>query len=1154
MARTAYWMAVLFTLALLSCGTSVSAGREPLRIYVATDGADENPGTETEPFASVGRARDTIRTLREKSGLPAGGVTVWIREGVYQLSNTFQLNREDSGTAAAPVVYQAFGDESVWLSGGRSIDRAQLKPVIDPVVLKRVGAGARGKLVQLDMTAAGITDYLRELPDAFSYVAPSHGGQAAGSFAGEPLLMELFCNGSRLQLARWPNEGFALYEKAVSGVRDFTKRGHLPRVAGFQCQGDRPSRWNVDEGVWLRGYWGRAYRCSILKVGNIDAANRRIDLAAAPFYGTGPEGGRRFFAFNLLEELDAPGEWYLDRQQGTLYLWPPTALDNCSLTVSMLKDPLVSLRDVSHVTLRGLGLECGRGNAVTIHDGSHNRLIGCTIRNVGGNGVDVLGGTDHAIVGCDLHHLGGRGITLVGGDRQALTPGDHVALNNHIHHTSQTWRTHAGAITLRGVGCRAAHNLIHHEPHVAVWYWGNDHAIEYNEIHSVLTETTESGVLYSYNEWTFRGNVLRHNYIHHINDDIEGCLSEDVVLHLDGAVSGTTFTGNVCYRVGQVVKHNGGPDNTIENNLFIDAKQGVGSSAFGVDHWTYEPMKDGKVFRTRKSDGLRYDVMRVKNRENVPYDKPPYTKYPHLADLLKRDPIGAPWHCLVARNVFVGGRQFLNVRPELRREDWVRIEDNWDEGDPGFVDVAGADFRLKKDSPVWKLGFKPIPLDKIGLYEDETRASWPADAQPPPKDWMPRWMQLRDKEEQLFAGRLPVFKVKRAWGKITIDGDVNRQEWNPDVVGGAPVEAHEPAHLQWGTDGERVSHPSTAWVEVDDAHLYVAFENQVDPAKGVTGGQRWGADDAVEVALAVMENGKTGRTMILRGYSNGRFESSGDGGAPQRIVDRLARDTEYAANVIGPGKWTAELKIPFRALGVDPHESNPRLLFNLSARKPSNKLWAMWMKAPGAHTHDVKKGGLLWLVPFGDIAFSSYAPSLAVMDVDGQRDGVVMEPVAGCQHYSGSWVKPKGSYLTAQGSDLTTQTWKDLELAFIAEKDGVVTLHLKGRPYMSRAEQKLLPVWQFFDDVVVQGAALKNGGFEQLDANGSPAGWRRAVHPATDVVPYLIKGERSACTGRHCVKVWYRGGFSHELRVEKGKQVTVRARVRGEVRSESESP
>ena len=1118
----------------------------PLEFYVALDGADENLGTMAEPFATVKRARNAIRLLRATNGIPSGGATVWIREGVHYLNGTLKLGHEDSGTETSPVVYRAYGNETVRLSGGKGIDASLFKRVTDPVVLERIPAEARNKLTQLDMADAGIIDYLRELPDTFSYKTPSHGHKGE-SYRGTPLLLEVFCNGSRMQLARWPNEGFALYEKPVGGVRDFTKLGDRPKVASFLYQGNRPSRWRVEDGVWLQGYWGRAYQCSILKVSRIDAEKRQIDLAAAPHYGTGPEGGRRFFALNLLEELDTPGEWYLDRGKGTLYLWPPAALEEADVSISMLRGPLLAMRDASHVTIRNLTIECGRQDAVTIHGGDHNRLVGCEIRNVGGNAVDVLGGTEHGVIGCDIHHVGGRGVTLMGGDRQTLMPANHVALNNHIHHTSQMWRTHAGAITLRGVGCRAAHNLIHHEPHVAVWYWGNDHLIEYNEIYWVLTETTESGVFYSYNEWTFRGNILRHNYIHHINDAIEGCLSDDVVLHLDGAVSGTTFTGNVCYRVGEVVKHNGGPENTITGNILVDAKRGMSTTAVGLDAWTYEPIKDGKVFRTRKSDGLRYDVMRVRNRERVPYDQPPYSKYPHVGDLLRRDPIGAPWHCLVARNVFAGGRQFLNVRRALRRDDWIRIENNWDDVDPDLVERKDGSLLLGADAPIWELGLKPIPFGKIGLRESDTRASWPVNAERPPKDWKPRWMLLREQEEKLFTGRLPVFRAKRAWGKIVIDGDVVTQEWNPGMVGGAPVDTHNPAPLQWGTDGKKVAYPSTAWIEVDDGHLCVAFINDVDPAKGITGGQRWGTDDAVEIALAVAESEKIGPIMVLQGYANGHAESSDAAGAPLRVVDRVGQGVEYAAKVVGPGKWTAEWKIPFRSLGIEPQKRNPRLLFNLSVRKPGSNIWAMWMNAPGAFTFDVKKGGLLWLTPFGNVAFSSYAPSMAVIDVDGRAGGVTMKSTAGCKPYGARWAKPEGIYLRGQGAELTTQTWEDIEIAFTPEKDGVVSLHIRGRPHASQGKSNdLLPVWGYFDDVVVTGAEFRNGGFEDVNAKGLPAGWHIYTPSHSDIFPILVKDERSAHTGTHCVKLWYNGAFSHKLRVKKGQTVTVKAKVRGE--------
>jgi hypothetical protein len=45
--------------------------------------------------------------------------------------------------------------------------------------------------------------------------------------------------------------------------------------------------------------------------------------------------------------------------------------------------------------------------------------------------------------------------------------------------------------------------------------------------------------------------------------------------------------------------------------------------------------------------------------------------------------------------------------------------------DPLFVAPEKDDWRLKPDSPAFKLGFKAIPVDKIGPYADPQRASWP---------------------------------------------------------------------------------------------------------------------------------------------------------------------------------------------------------------------------------------------------------------------------------------------------------------------------------------------------------------------------------------------------------------------------------------------
>jgi hypothetical protein len=56
------------------------------------------------------------------------------------------------------------------------------------------------------------------------------------------------------------------------------------------------------------------------------------------------------------------------------------------------------------------------------------------------------------------------------------------------------------------------------------------------------------------------------------------------------------------------------------------------------------------------------------------------------------------------------------------------------------LNAAGGDLRLKPDAPLFAtVGFKPIPLEEIGLYLDDWRASWPAR---PGNGRSPPWMAL----------------------------------------------------------------------------------------------------------------------------------------------------------------------------------------------------------------------------------------------------------------------------------------------------------------------------------------------------------------------------------------------------------------------------
>ncbi|NIA16131.1 MAG: hypothetical protein GWP08_18880 [Nitrospiraceae bacterium] len=658
--------------------------------YVATNGNDSWSGTQPEPnadrtdgpFATLTRARDAIRDMKASDGLlPEGGVRVVVGAGTYSFEAPFALDAQDSGAPGFPVVYAAQPGTEVRLVGGVRV--TGFDPVSDPAVLERLDEAAREHVLQVDLKALGVSDF----------GSPSGGG------------MELFFKDKPMMPSRWPNEGFVRIVDIVEkdGHSIHGKKGS--KTGKFVYEGDRPKRWLDEPDPWVHGYWFWDWAEQRHRIKHIDTEQHIIEVEP-PYHGYGYSKGQWYYAFNLLSEIDSPGEWYVDREAGILYFWPPESIDSGDTIVSVLPS-LITMQEVSHVTVQGFTCEAGRGTAITMKGGTQNQVVGCTVRNTGAWAVSVSGGSQHAVIGCDIYQTGGGGISLTGGDRTSLTPAGHYAENNHIHHYARVKRVYQPGITLQGVGNRASHNLIHNAPHMGMGFGGNDHLIEFNEIHSVCYESNDAGAIYTGRNWTMRGNMLRHNYLHDITGfEDKGCVG----IYLDDMFSSADMVGNVFYNVTRAAFIGGGRDCTVENNIFVDCKpalhidcRALGWAHGHADGWIKEAAEKGTI-------------------SGIAYNKPPYSeRYPKLVNILEDEP-KAPKGNLIARNISFGGK-WDGVQDKAR--PYQTFKDNLIDVDPHFVDAANHDYRLKDDSPAFALGFKQIPVEKIGLYEDPRRASWP---------------------------------------------------------------------------------------------------------------------------------------------------------------------------------------------------------------------------------------------------------------------------------------------------------------------------------------------------------------------------------------------------------------------------------------------
>ena len=192
-----------FLFNLMICIFSIFVSCFAADFYIAQNGNDKNPGTEQKPFATLERARDAVRELKLKKGLPKEGVTVWLREGEYFVNKTFELNEKDSGNEKSRIVYRAFPGEQAIISGGKKVSPEIFEKVVDPKILSRLMPEARKFVLQADLKSIGITDYGKH--QQYGHALPV-----------VPAPMELFFNHKIMQLAKYPNDGFILMGKGRS--------------------------------------------------------------------------------------------------------------------------------------------------------------------------------------------------------------------------------------------------------------------------------------------------------------------------------------------------------------------------------------------------------------------------------------------------------------------------------------------------------------------------------------------------------------------------------------------------------------------------------------------------------------------------------------------------------------------------------------------------------------------------------------------------------------------------------------------------------------------------------------------------------------------------------------------------------------------------
>ncbi|MCK5806296.1 MAG: right-handed parallel beta-helix repeat-containing protein, partial [Lentisphaeria bacterium] len=875
-------------------------------VHVAPDGNDGADGSKAHPFRTLARARDAVRTL--KAGGLDGAICVHVGSGEYPITEALKLMPQDSGTAGAPVIYRAEKMGEAVLYGGARV--TGFRPVTDPVILARLPEGGRGKVWSTDLRAQGITDYgtLRV-----------RGGIGQPS---APPTLEVFVDGKPMTPSRWPNEGFVKIRELIESGSAKEKK---PSVFGYLD--DRHARWTQANDLWLMGYWHFLWADATIQVAKIDTKAKTITTVKPYKYGNrGMKNhqGIIYYAFNLLEEIDQPGEWYLDREGGVLYLYPETDLAKATVEIGMHSGPMVTFDNVSHVRFEGLCFDLARYNGIQVSNSSDCLIAGCTVKRMAGTGIIINGGKRFGVFGCDVHTLGRRGIELRGGARETLDPGGHFVENCRIHFFGRVDRTYTQAITLGGVGNRLSHNLLYNCPTSVISLGGNDHLIEYNDVHSAVQESDDQGGIDMWGNPTFRGNIFRFNRFRNVGKPVAGqhAVHGQAAIRFDDTISGQLVYGNILYKGSNgnfgAVQMNSGRDNLFDNNLFIDNKHGIsGGWSPGNAHW--------KQTQEGKKGGAFTSELYLK-------------RYPRIGRMFDKGGQNAFW-----RNVF------WRCGTIDRRARHLEMFENvilGDEEDPGFVNLEAGDFRMRPDSIVFKrLAFRQIPVQEIGLYAHPLRVSWPVETTPVE---MPDW-RIGFERKKESSGIMPhalairPVQVPRVGKAPRIDGRIEPGEW-----------AVKPLQIKENPSRKPVSgQPAQAWLTHDGNALHVAVRIPFagDARKlSATKGQ-WGQIDGAEICLREIGTtvaGKRAPVLVLQGYPSGAFAKVPH---PGNIVNReavaLARLSSFAA-ITEDGAWSCEWTIPIAGMGLA-YKPGIRMQFNIGVRRTRPDGWMALAGALGAN-------------------------------------------------------------------------------------------------------------------------------------------------------------------------------------------------------------
>ncbi len=655
-----------------------------------------------------------INKFKNKKGIPEGGMTVFVPGGIYTAEETVEIEKEFSGNKAAPVEIQGY-DGEVSITGALSLKYDDFKKITDNSVLDRLYPNVRNLVKVVNLKDFGIT----------SVASPRM--YRTGHTSEDPVGSQLFIDNKVMTNSRWPNGSWG-YTGTVLNATEWP--------GGVIEAGNAPmERWKYADNVFISGYLKWAWAYDITKV-RIDYENQTFVTETRSSYGA--EANKPYYVFNLLEEIDSPGEWFVDVKTLKLYVYFPetTTADSDIRFAGALSKPMVNIKDASYLSINNIRFSETTQRGLQIEKSRNIDFISCTFTNIMDRTIQMKDVEYCKIRSCDFTALGNGGITLENTHLEETLRDDGNMIDNCYFNDFGRYLVSSNAITINSVGTTVKNCEISCASSSVIGGYGQNYKIINNEIFDTVMDSDDFGAIYTGRTWVTRGWLFENNVFHH-NSGKSGKGVHGI--YIDDGEHGHIYKNNLFYKGSSSVDIKSNlRDINAEGNIFIrEAGTETAISPLGdlgpdyiyKDGVWYED--GGMDYSNQPAIDNNYTIIErltVSPWRNIFWKN----AYPSLYGILdEKEYMSGMKNGIVKNNLSFGTEVMVVPGGEWESNDFFRerfnnvYENNIKTDDKSvFADFDNCDFTVVKD-----LGFdvKVGPdINKVGILKSKDRQEMPA--------------------------------------------------------------------------------------------------------------------------------------------------------------------------------------------------------------------------------------------------------------------------------------------------------------------------------------------------------------------------------------------------------------------------------------------